>query len=203
MPVTLRAATMVLYAAICVSAAASETKNSDLHRAILPHVFDSPVTSALGMDVSWVVTVRMAPGGGREPDAQFSLTKSSDGELTAIVIELARPLALQLRTIPPAKRRASPAEIAKLIQTTRTVLTSAEYAELSQIAAAFENLRTPVVLENVMMLDASRYELWVDAGSQQVYYRLFGGSGATHPIICWIESTRKRLALAALPPRTE
>lgn len=52
-------------------------------------------------------------------------------------------------------------------------------------AGAFERIRTSIGLENALVMDPRRYQLWVDAESQQAYFNLLGPSSGEvgQPII--------------------
>jgi hypothetical protein len=68
-------------------------------------------------------------------------------------------------------------------------------AALTGIVSKFESLRMEVAIENMLVLDPRQYELWVDAGSQQLQVNLLGASsGETkHPVIQWMEDARRVL----------
>jgi hypothetical protein len=163
------------------------------------HVFGSPTSlDGLDLNIAWVVTARVRPAHDPDPEVQFSLTKLGNGEVNAVVTKLRSSLQGQLQNLHDEHRSATPSEIAKLVDFDRFVLTQTQCPALTKIAAAFAKLRTPIAFENALVLDPRQYQLWLDAGSQQVYLNVLGASngGSRHPIIVWIEETQQRLQKA-------
>ena len=161
--------------------------------------FGSPTApEGLGPNTVWVVTARIRPAYNVDPEMQFSLTKLANGEVTATVIKLRTPLQVQLQRLYPKHPKASPSDLAELIELDRYILSQKQWAGLSELATAFEKVRTTVALENALTMDSRQYQIWVDAGSEQAYFNLLGPSSGEggHPIIVWIEETGRRLQKA-------
>lgn len=211
MSVTSRAVVAVLVASVCAVATALECAAQSTQQAeeaaattwatqnyedVSKHVFDPPTSpDGLNLNTTWVVTVRIRPAYDADPEVQFSLTKFGNGEVTAVVTKLRSSLQLQLQNIHREHRSSAPSEIAKLIKADRFVVTKAQCPTLTKIVAEFEKLRPTIALQNALVVDPRQYQLWLDAGSQQVYLNLLGASNreSRHPIIVWIEDTWQRI----------
>ncbi len=149
-------------------------------------------------NTSWIVTFRLRPAYGVDPEVQVALTKLANGGVTAIVTKLRPALDLQLQNMHQKHESSTPAQIAKLIQLDRVTLSSAQCPALTKVATSFERIRTPIVLENELALDSRQYQLWIDAGSQREYFDLLGASNgqSKHPVIVWIEESLKDILAA-------
>jgi hypothetical protein len=103
------------------------------------------------------------------PEVQFTITKLSTGEVTAVVTKLRSSLQVQLQNLHREHRNKMPSEIAKSINFDRFVFTQKQFPALTKIEPAFAKLRMPFSFENALVVDPRQYQLWVDAGSQQLY----------------------------------
>jgi hypothetical protein len=212
MSMTARALATLLVAATCavagVSAAMAQSTPTDQdaiawatqhYDEVAISVFGSPLAPAgLDRDTVSVVTARIRPASDGEPESQFALTTLTSGDVRALVIRLRSPLHAQLRRLHRDRPNDSPLEIAKRILHDQFVLSAAQWPDGKRAAAAFKDIRTSIALENALVMDPSRYQLWVDAESEQAYFSLLGPSSGEgrHPIIAWIEATRRRLQQA-------
>lgn len=214
MSVGSRTLVALLVASVCAVAASPEcaaqsTQQTDEDLAIIwatqnyedvsKLIFGSPTSpDGLNLNIAWVVTARVRPAYDVDPEVQFSLTKLGNGEVTAVVTKLRSSLHLQLQNLHREHRSTTSSEIAKLVNFDRFVLTQTQCPVLTKIEAAFANLRTPITFENALVVDPRQYQLWVDAGSQQVYLNVLGASNGKSrlPIIVWIEEAQQRLQRA-------
>jgi hypothetical protein len=163
------------------------------------YVFEPPMSpNGLALTTSWVATARIRPSYDIDPEIQFSVSKSANKEVQARLTKLQAPLRLQLQDLYAQHRDLSPEELARLIRVDRLLVTKKECSTLDKIAAAFERLHPPIALENALVLDPRQYQLWLDAGSQQVYMNLLGASSgeSRYPVIVWIEEARRQLEQA-------
>jgi hypothetical protein len=173
-----------------------------VHQVVSQQVFGSPISDSLGLDITWVVTARIRPSSDAEPEVQFVLRKTSGGEVEATLTELARPLMAQLQDLYREQDKRTSQEVAKLIEVRRFDLTGKQCSCLLRIARSFERLRTRIEVKNALILDPRQYQLWIDAGSQESYFRLLGppSGAAMHPIIAWMEKSLRRLRGAVGEP---
>jgi hypothetical protein len=174
---------------------AATTWAAQQYEAVVEELLGDPASSGfLQLDTLWIITFRVIPAYS-QPEVQVVLTKSTTGEVTAVVSKLRRSLELQLQDLYRDNQARTPSEIAKLVQVDRVTLSQADCPALKKIAMEFERVRAHVVLRNALVLDPRQYQLWVNAGPQQEYSSLLGpanGKGR-HPIIVWIEESMKRI----------
>lgn len=174
--------------------------------ALAEQVFGPPTSSEpLPQRTVWVVTARVRPAYEDDPEVQFSITKQSTGDVTASMVTLDGPLRLQVEQILKERPGLAPQDVARSIAVQRINVTHTEHPQLARLAATFESMRPSVGIENVMVLDPRIYQLWVDAGSQQVYSNLLGPSNGAgrHPMIRWIEDALAELEKARIRARKQ
>jgi hypothetical protein len=154
-----------------------------------PPSADGPTGNTL-----WVVTVRVTPAYD-QPEIQFSLSKSANDEAAAVVTKLRSSLQLQLEKLYRERGEESASQIATRIELDRITVTERQCPALKKMVAAFAKVRSAIALENEMVLDSRRYQVWVDAYSQQLYVSLLGPSNGMgrHPIILWVEESLRHL----------
>jgi hypothetical protein len=163
---------------------------------IANEVFGIPASSDPNSEVIWMVTARIRPAYDADGESQLSLAKSRGGRMAADLIKVSAPLLRQIDEIHRQHPDLDTIAVAKLVRVHRRgVDATVSSAALSKIATAFEKLRPVIALENAMVIDPRQYQLWIDAGSQQIYFNLLGPSSGqgNHALIRWIENAHKEL----------
>lgn len=173
---------------------------------IAERVFGAPIAEEMPLDVSWRATARVRPAYD-QGEFQLSLTKQTNGSATIEFIKLTSPLLSQLARLHGDQSVSSlSSEVAaRAVRTERFVVASSDWLAMRKIVAAFEAIRTNVVVQNALVVDPQAYQLWIDGGSQRVYFSLLGPSsgGGAHPIIRWIDTARRQVEQVAQSSRSK
>lgn len=153
-----------------------------------PTAFDHPMP----LEISWIVTIRISPA-QNEPESQFTITKQADGTVAAELVRLRVPL--QQTLVRVGSRYEGVPELARHITLDRWTSGPEDARALRDVAARFEKAPLNAGIENVLVLDSQRYEIWINGGAQKIYATLLGPSGGKtgDPFLQWIEATRKQL----------
>lgn len=164
---------------------------------VITHVFGEPSSSDLpSPEVTWIVTARIRSAYDEAGELQFSLSKAHGGKVGAELIRAVTPLIVQIDDIHRVHPDLDAAAVAKLVRLERRAIEATPHAPaLARLAKTFEALRPLVAVENVMVLDPRQYQVWIDAGSQQVFFNLLGPSSGDgrHALIRWVENAQKEL----------
>jgi hypothetical protein len=146
----------------------------------IDHLLPPPILDEeVDLTTAWVAVIRVSPPDGSGAELYVRLTKYSSGKIKAHVVQLVNgSIAEQLSGIHLKRHDLSPAQAVALIQTRTRDVSDADVPALRDAAKTLERTRGEYVFDNVIMLDATRYELWTIGGPRRLYVTILGPSAA-------------------------
>lgn len=126
-------------------------------------------------NTAWIAVIRVSPSDPSDNEFYIRMTKYESGRVAAhIVSSVGGSIPTQLARIHSAQPSLSAAQAVPLLHVRTRDVTDRTAPALRSAANALEHARGQYVFDNVMMLDATRYELWTIGGPRRLYVTLLG-----------------------------
>jgi len=172
---------------------------ADSYSRVISEVFATPTESQVVSDpnATWLLTVRIQGAYTLDRECQFTIAPTYDHHVRTTIREPAgASIRQQLAQIHHNDNAVSIEEAATRVKMEDKILTDYEYAPLKAFSDHFGKLCLGYIPQNEMTVDATRYQVWGDAGSQRVYFSILGPHSSHKgqaPLIDWITRVRSVL----------
>jgi hypothetical protein len=170
---------------------------------IINVVFVTPTDSVVASNpnIAWLLTVRVQGADPRDRECQLTIASTYDHHVRATIPQpVGGSVREQIAQVHHHDITISVEEATKRVRMEDKVLTDIQYARLTALASQLANLCLGHIPQNEMTVDATRYQVWGDAGSQRAYFSVLGPHNASKgqtELVKWITRTRAVLEARA------